>query len=138
MKMNRPFLLVFLSAASGLLIGVAIMSVIQKPPQSGKMYEDLLRLVTSEHSMHATLLRAGKSDEVLRMIESTFPSSVLYYNMFKFRGEGDVIQLWRIREYGERHHLIFPAAVASLLADLPPKPASVCAVNESQAKPNMK
>ena len=96
----------------------------------------MIRAVTAEHVLHAKLLREGRSVEVLRMIEDTLPSSVLHFDMFNLRGDGDITQLWRIREHGEKHRIEFPASVASMLANLPPKPRSFCDMEDEGKQPN--
>src|SRR4051812_27893292 len=122
MKTKSVLLLMIPMITGSFIAGILLGPVFGHATQFGKEYENMLRLVTAEHMIHAGLLREGKSGEVLGMIESTFPSSVAYYDMFKLRDESDIARLWRIREYGEKYHLSYPAPAASLLAALPPKP----------------
>jgi len=112
------------------------MAVLRRPDYYGTEYPGIIRAVTAEHVLHAKLLRDGRSGEVLRMIEDTLPSSVLHFDMFKLRSDGDITQLWRIREHGEKHHIEYPASVASMLANLPPKPRSFCDIEDEGKKPN--
>ena len=133
---TKSLLLLSGSAVAGLLVGAGTMKAIRSPDHFGTQYPDLIRVLTSEHLLHAKLLREGRTKEVIRMIESTFASSALYYDMFKLRDTGDVVQLWRIREYAEKHHIEYPAAVALLLANLAPKPASFCDIEEEGKTPN--
>ena len=133
---TKSLVVVALSAIAGSIVGLAAMGIIRRPDHYGTQYPGMIRAVTSEHLLHAKLIREGRTTEVLRMLESTLPSSVLHYEMFGLREEGDIVQLWRIREYGEKHHIEYPAAVVSLLANLPPKPASACDIEEEGKRPN--
>jgi hypothetical protein len=133
---TKSLVVVALSAVAGSLVGLAIMATIRRTDHYGSQYPGMIRAVTSEHLLHAKLLREGRTTEVLRMLEGTLPSSVLHYDMFRLCEEADLVQLWRIREYGEKHQIEFPAAVVSLLANLPPKPASACDIEEEGKRPN--
>ena len=123
-------------ASAGMLIGGSVMTWLHRPDHFGPQYTGMLQAITAEHLLHAKLLREGRGAEALKLIESTFPSSVLHYDMFRLRGEDDLVQLWRIREYGEKYRIEYPQAVATLLANLPPKPASYCDIGAKPQTPN--
>lgn len=132
--MKSNYLSVF-SAIAGVAVGAGAMAVLRPPDYYGSEHPGMIRAVTAEHVLHAKLLRAGRAAEVLRMIEGTFASSVLHFDLFKLRDEGDVIQLWRIREYGAKHGIEYPYAAASLLAALPPKPRTYCDIEDAAKTP---
>jgi len=132
----KSLALVSLSVVAGVSIGAGGMAALHRPDHFGSEYPGMIRGMTAEHVLHAKLLREGRGTEVLRMIESTFPSSVLHFEMFNLRKEVDIVQLWRIREYGEKHRIEYPPAVAGLLARLPPKPVAFCDIEEEGKMPN--
>lgn len=89
---------------------------------------DLMRDNAQESIMQANLLREGKGDTVLKMLDQYLPGAVYMYSKIGFRNDSDLTTAWMIRDYVEKYKIQLPESESNFLAKLPPRPPSACSV----------
>jgi hypothetical protein len=91
--------------------------------------KQMTAVMATEHLWHAQLMRNGKHDQVLSLLEGTLPDTVRWYSAFGYRTPSDIRLLWRIRDHCSQHHISLPSEIQEILDSLPARPPLVCATD---------
>jgi hypothetical protein len=118
--MKKPYI-VAISSLIGFLFGAgSLIAFIYFGPFLSA--NDVMRANAEESIMHANLLRDGKGDKVLKILDQYLPSAIYMYENIGFRNDGDLSTAWMIRDYVEQHRIPLAASQSEFLAKLPARP----------------
>jgi hypothetical protein len=89
---------------------------------------DVMRANAEESIMQANLLREGKGDTVVKMLDQYFPGAIYMYENIGFQNDSDLATAWRIRDYVEKYKIRLSGSEFDFLAKLPERPPSACSI----------
>jgi hypothetical protein len=91
---------------------------------------DVMRANAEESIMQANLLREGKGDNVIKMLDQYLSGSIYMYKNIGFRNDSDLGTAWMIRDYVEKYKISLPTSESDFLANLPERPPSSCSIQK--------
>ncbi len=92
-------------------------------------------LQVADQANVALHIRAGKQDDLLKVIDEGLPIFVKALND-NFRSQpGATNALWLVRGYYENNLLPMPAEITNALAGLPPRPPTSCEIKLRELRP---
>lgn len=106
-------------------IGASVVQMTAVRNAKAAVLKQMTAVMAREHLSHAQLMRKGKHDQVLSMIEGTLPDTVRWYSAFGYRTPSDIQLLWRIKDYCSENQIPLPSEIQTTLATLPPRPPVV-------------
>lgn len=118
---------IFLSVLAGFVLGVVAMWFVVKQT-TVKVFGNQYLVGVMDQANVALHIRAGKQMTLLTNIEAALPDYVLAVDE-GFRGHaGSTNALWMVKAYYERNEIAIPAEINGILAALPDKPPTSCAI----------
>lgn len=93
-------------------------------------------LQIQEMTNTAFMIRAGRTDELLKNIDSAIPVFVAQANEYEgaWDSEERLQCLWFIQKYYDRFDINVPAQIQPILNGLPPRPLTSCDIKKSKAE----
>ncbi len=112
-------------------IGASVVQMTAVRNAKASVLKQMTAVMANEHLRHAQLMRKGKHDQVLSLIEGTLPATVRWYSAFGYRTPADLRLLWQIKDYCSENQIPLPPEIQTTLATLPPRPPVVCATDSN-------
>ena len=129
MKNLRTTIIAGIALIAGCGIGASVVQMTAVRNAKASVLKQMTAVMAMEHLSHAQLLRKGRHDQVLSMIEGTLPDTVRWYSSFGYTTRADIQLLWRIRDHCDANRIPLPAEIQTTLDTLPPRPPVVCATD---------
>ena len=82
----------------------------------------------------AFMIRAGRTDELLKNIDSAIPWCVAAANKFRGDSKERLQCFWFVQKYYDRFDINVPEKIQPILSGLPPRPLTSCDIKKLKMK----
>lgn len=118
-----------LVAAIVFLVGCGVGSLVVQNTavrrEKALVLKQMTTVMAMERLSHAQLLRNGKPNQVLSLIEGTLGDTAKWCSAFGPMGPAEQRLLWQIEDYYTGNKVAVPSEIQTILATLPPRPVVV-------------